>query len=107
MPDAGTIAVTMGAGMLVNAAFDLQSGKSAAVPLLAGGAVMGVLIIVGSTTNEWELVEAVAVLFLVGSLFMHATKISGLNTLFTSKGGATSANTSSDTNPTKTGTQSA
>jgi hypothetical protein len=92
MADTGTVVITVGAGMLINSAYDLQTGTgSASVTLLAGGAVMGILIIIGSASNQWEIVEAIAVLYLVASVFAHATKIKGLDTIFN---GASSASTS-------------
>lgn len=82
MASVGTVIVTIGVGVLINTTYDLQKGKSSpAVTILAGSAMAGILVIIGSTTNEWELVEAVAVLYLIGSLFAHGTQINGLNTL--------------------------
>lgn len=84
MADLGSVAITVGCAVGVNTVYDLQTGNpNVSVTLLAGGAVMGVLLVIGSVSNEWELVEAVAVLFLVGSLFVHGSKILGLNTALT------------------------
>lgn len=86
MSSANTVLITVGVGVAINAAYDAQNKPDeTTITLLAGAATAGLLVIVGSASNEWEIVEAIAVAYLVGSFFLHATKIKGLNTLFGSK----------------------
>lgn len=81
MSGPGNIVLTVGTATIVNTVYDLQTGKQdVAVTLLAGGAVAAILITVGSGTGSWEIVEAVGVAVLITSLFIHGTKILGINT---------------------------
>lgn len=92
LADVGGVILGMGAATVLNAVYDLQTGKgNVTVTVIAGTAATAILIIVGSATGEWELSEAFAAAFFVGSLFLHGAKIAGIGTLLNAAPPATPA----------------
>lgn len=91
MADVGGIILAIGAATALNCIYDVQTKTgNPVVTGIAGAATGTVLVVIGSATGEWELPEALAIAFLVGSIFLHGAKIAGIGTALASKPSASS-----------------
>lgn len=83
--DFGSLILVIGAGGLVDVLADINTGKEVIIPIIGASLLIVILGSIGRATGQWELVTALAVLYLLASVMKNYKNVPAIASVLSGK----------------------